>query len=78
MPEGARILMGDTRQWESPTVMVMILCGCLRRYSGIHKPRYLGILGMSLFPFRSALVLSYTRKPYPSFLVYFLYAITAA
>jgi hypothetical protein len=58
MPEGARILMGDTRQWESPT----ILCGCLRRYSGIHKPRHLGILGrMSLFPFRSALVLSYQK-----------------
>jgi hypothetical protein len=64
MPEGARILMGDTRQWESPT----ILCGCLRRYAGIHKPRYLGILGrMSLFPFRSALVLSY-QKTLPEFL----------
>jgi hypothetical protein len=58
MPEGARILMGDTRQWESPT----ILCGCLRRYSGIHKLRYLGILGrLSLFPFRSALVLTYQK-----------------
>jgi hypothetical protein len=64
MPEGARILMGDTRQCESPT----ILCGCLRRYAGIHKPRYLGILGrMSLFPFRSALVLSY-QKTLPEFL----------
>jgi hypothetical protein len=41
MPEGSSILMGDTRQWESPTT----LCGCLRRYSGIDKPTYLGILG---------------------------------
>jgi hypothetical protein len=57
MPEGARILKGDTRPWESPT----ILCGCL-------KPRYLGRLGrMSLFPFRSALVLSY-QKTLPEFL----------
>jgi hypothetical protein len=64
MPEGARILIGDTRQWESPT----ILCGCIGRYAGIHKPRYLGVLGrMPLFPFRSALVLSY-QKTLPEFL----------
>jgi hypothetical protein len=41
MPEGARILMGDTRHEKSPTVPH----GCLERYSGIHKSRYLGILG---------------------------------
>jgi hypothetical protein len=53
MPEGSHILMGDTRHGKSPT----ILCGCLRRYSGIQKSRYLGIRGrMSIFPFRSVLV----------------------
>jgi hypothetical protein len=57
MPEGARILMGDTRQWESPT----ILYGCLRRYSGIHKPRYLGIPEECLYSHSG--LLSYSRIP---------------
>jgi hypothetical protein len=45
MLEGARILVGDTRHGQSP----IILYGCLRRYSGIHKSRYLGILQIRRF-----------------------------
>jgi hypothetical protein len=46
---GALILMGDARLGKSLT----ILYGCLGRYSGIHRSRYLGILCPCLFPFRS-------------------------
>jgi hypothetical protein len=58
MPEWAHLLMGDTRHGSLQPYSVV----AFRRYFGIHKPRYLGILvRMSLSQFRSALVLSYQK-----------------
>jgi hypothetical protein len=64
MPEGARILIGDTRHGKSPT----ILHGCLVRYSGIHKSRCLSILGrLSEIPIQDC---SLILKTLPEFSVY--------
>jgi hypothetical protein len=62
MPEGGRILTGDTRHGKSPTIP----CGCLRRYSGIHKPEVPRHTGTIVFlPIQ---VCSCSQKTLPEFL----------
>jgi hypothetical protein len=72
MPEGARILMGDTRHGSLQPYSVVALGGTLAYIS----PGTSAYWDECLYSYSGLLLCSRTRKPYPSFFVYFLWAIT--
>jgi hypothetical protein len=73
MAEGARILMGDTRHGSLQPHSVVALGGTLAYIS----PGTSAYSDECLYSHSGLLLCSRTRKPYPSFLVYFLCAITS-
>jgi hypothetical protein len=74
MPEGARIPMGDTRHWNlQPYSVVALAIGGTLAYISPGTSAY---WDEGLYSHSGLLLCSRTRKPYPSFFVYFLCAIT--
>jgi hypothetical protein len=72
MPEGARILMGDTKHGSLQPYSVVALRGTLANMS----PGTSAYWDECLHSHSGVLVCSRTGKPYPSSFVYFLCAIT--